>query len=228
VRSLPRLRESVARASRTVPGLGQLVDAHFVRRLARDLRRFNDVLASEGLVDVVWLTEGVLLGLAREGRLLRHDRDADFGILREDLPRLLDAASALSSRGFKRHHRYYANDGRLAIVMFIRRRTFFEFVVFDREGDDLRYVAFDTNPDDLREFEGRVPDQPLVPVEFLGRRWMRHADPDRELTALYGDWRIPQTQWVWQRDELALYAQRAWLRPDVEWRDGEAVALELG
>ena len=64
-------------------------DRFFAHRLTADRRRINDLLATGDFSGRHWVRAGMLLDLVQEGGLLAHDRDADFGLLREDLPRLL-------------------------------------------------------------------------------------------------------------------------------------------
>ena len=40
-----------------------------------------------------------------------------------------------------------------------------------------------------------IPAQPLEDVAFLGRTWLKTRDHDAELTALYGNWRVPEPGW---------------------------------
>lgn len=69
----------------------------FERRLGPARRDVNDVLATTDLAERYWVWDGMLRGWAREGRLLRHDRDADFGIMAADVP-VFEAAAPTSLR----------------------------------------------------------------------------------------------------------------------------------
>jgi hypothetical protein len=201
------------------PGLQHVVRSFSGRLMAGDLRRLHDVLADTELDGRYWVWAGLLLGWAREGRLLRHDlRDADFGVLAEDLPRLEAALPALGAAGFRLEERAVANDGRVTFVRFCRRprwhRTVFEFFFFDVVDDQLRYFIHKWLADRPLEVEFRLPRQELVPFAFLGRTWLRHADAELELAANYGDWRTPQQSWSWFRDDRAFHSSRVWTRPD--------------
>jgi hypothetical protein len=49
-----------------------------------------------------WLAWGTLLGFHREGAILAHDRDVDFGVLEDDYQRILGASARLPE-GFTLH-----------------------------------------------------------------------------------------------------------------------------
>jgi hypothetical protein len=56
-----------------------------------------------------------------------------------------------------------------------------------------------------------------VPFEFLGASWLKARDHDRELTALYGEWREPKTDWRTDRDSPAVTDRQPWSRPPYRW-----------
>lgn len=206
-----------------VPGIGRQVarfsDRRFARRFVADLHRLHDVLEDTELSGRYWVWAGMLLGWAREGDLLAHDRDADFALRSEDLPRLVEAVPALRKAGFRTLHRFRNNAGQLTELTFRRHSAKFEFFVFEPVGDELRYFVYGWPPDHLIEVEARVPEQELVPFEFLGRIWLRHADYERELECMYGEWRVPQRNWNYLDDDRATVARSVWINSDISWSD---------
>ena len=67
----------------------------------RDLRRLHDVLAATGFGGRYAVCGGMLLGWAREGRLLLDDvRDADFVFDAGDAPAFAAAVPMLARAGF--------------------------------------------------------------------------------------------------------------------------------
>ena len=75
-------------------------------RFVANLQLLNDVIAQTALAERYWLWGSVLLGWAREGRLLGHDAaDADFGIFAADEADWLSATPSLASAGFQPPHR---------------------------------------------------------------------------------------------------------------------------
>lgn len=208
------------RLSRT-PGLDRafvrLNDQLFVRQFARDLCRLHDVLSGTDLAGRYWVWSGMLLGWAREGALIAHDRDADFGLVPEDLSRLLRATPALRRAGFQPLHQFRNNEGRVTELMFRRHRAMFDFCVLEPVDGMLRYYVYGWLPEDLIEVEAQLPNQELVTFDFLGRTWLRHADYERELEMMYGDWRTPQRDWDCVHDDKAAVCHRPRVNLDTSW-----------
>jgi hypothetical protein len=69
------------------------------RALRRIVRQAAATLDANG-VDY-WCDFGTLLGLHREGDIIRGDKDADFCVLESEKPRLLAAAPALDAAGLR-------------------------------------------------------------------------------------------------------------------------------
>lgn len=189
----------------------------FARRFIRDLRQLHDVLAETEISGRYWMWAGMLLGWAREGAPIAHDRDADFAILPEDLPRLINALPALRRAGFKPHLEFHNNEGNVTELALRCHRTKFEFFIFEPVDDMLRYFVYGWPPNSLVELEGRIPAQKLVPFEFLGRTWLRHDDFERELTWMYGDWHTPKKDWNYLSDDLAIVSRQVWTNTDTSW-----------
>lgn len=203
-----------------IPGFGavaRLSDRLFARRFIPDLRRLHDVLEGTELAGRYWVWAGMLLGWAREGGLLAHDRDADFALLPDDLPKLLSAVPALRRAGFRPLQMFRNNEGNVTEVTFCRHTAKFEFFVMEPADGMLRYFVYGYPPDRLIEVEARVSDQELVPFEFLGRTWLRHADYERELKSMYGDWQTPQRSWDYLQDDQAIVSRHPWTHTDLSW-----------
>lgn len=204
-----------------VPGIGRFIarvsDRQFARRFIPDLLRMHDVLEGTELAGRYWVWAGMLLGWAREGGLLAHDRDADLALLPEDLPKLLAAVPALRRAGFHPLHMFRNNEGNITEVTFCRHTAKFEFFVMEPVDDMLRYYVYGYPPDHLIEVEAQVPNQELVPFEFLGRTWLRHADYEGELKSMYGDWRTPHRGWDYLQDDQAQVSRRAWVNTNISW-----------
>lgn len=189
--------------------------------MAADLRRLNDALSTTELAGHYWVWGGMLIGWARENALLKHDTDADFGMMAEDLWRLDRAMPAIRAAGFRPWSRLTANDGAVAELAFRRRAAKFEFFVYNQVGSELRYHVFGTSEGQLRQFEALIPAQPLVSFRFLRRSWQRHADVDLELSSIYGDWRHPNPSWDYMTDDRAIRSSSPALHAQMDW-DGSS------
>lgn len=221
-----RLRTYLARRATQVPVVGPLFarvhDRVFARTFEPDLQLIHDVLERTELAGRYWVWAGLLLGWAREGAPLRHDRDADFAIRPEDVERLLAAVPALRRAGFLPLMRFRSNDGRVTELTLRRHGAKFEFFVFFPEGDRLRYYTYGGPRHRPVQIGALVDAQPLAPFEFVGRTWLAPADYEAELAAMYGDWRTPKRDWDYLTEDLAAVDRVPW-RPTSTWWDGEGV-----
>ena len=62
-------------------------------------------------------------------------------------------------------------------------------------GDRFRYKNYALHGGAPSHRVCEIPAQPLEDVTFLERTWLKTRDYDAELTALYGDWRVPEPGW---------------------------------
>jgi hypothetical protein len=189
--------------------------AIYAPRLARNLRRLNDALADTALADHYWVWGGLLLGWAREGRILRHDcHDADFAFCAADRERFDAAAPALVDAGFAPRYRYRSNAGHPTEFTFMRGRAKFEFFEMAPAGDALRYFVYGgAGP---LQAAAEIPAQPLEAFTFLARQWLKPRDHAAELTAMYGDWSVPNRSWSYMND-LAICSREPWINRDHGW-----------
>ncbi len=109
----------------------------------RDLRRLNDVLAASPLANRFSVCGGLLLGWARDGRVLSEDvRDADFAYFAEDATEFNWAARALVRSGFKADVRYFNNEGDPVEHVFRYHGARFEFFALHRREGRVRYFMY--------------------------------------------------------------------------------------
>jgi phosphorylcholine metabolism protein LicD len=174
----------------------------------------NDALAQTALSSRYWVWGGMLLGWAREGRILAHDADADFAFFREDLDSFRSAIPSLAQAGFELNHAFVNNDGRMTEYVFYKDHLKFEFFETDRQGDHCRYWSF--YPPDRLEMTGLVLWDGLSKFDFLGRTWLKPADHEAHLAATYGDWRTPRSDYNYVTDEKSIVARCRWER-NIVW-----------
>lgn len=215
------LAKGGVRRLKEVPVLGPAVsfvaDRTFAHFFVADLRLLHDVLAETDFANRYWVWAGMLLGYAREGSLLAHDRDGDFALFPDDLPRLFEVVPKLQRAGFAPIQQFRNSQGDVTELTFRRHWANFEFFVFTPVGHRLRYTVYGYPPHNLVEVDAEIASQELVPFEFLGRTWLKHADHESELTAMYGDWRVPQTKWNYLCDDRAIVATRPWTNTMTAW-----------
>jgi len=191
------------------PGGTPVVLAAAKHLYRRELRRLNDVLAATPAAGCFWVWAGLLLGWAREGDVLSHDLDdADFAFLEADLAKVRNSVPALVNAGFLLRSVLRNNDGVLTGLFFERFGIHFDFFKLIPVQDRFRYYGYFRGVQVVFE----IPAQSLEPFELFDRRWLKAKDHDRDLTALYGDWRTPQLGWRTDRDSPAIISRELWRR----------------
>jgi hypothetical protein len=178
----------------------------------RRLRRFHDVMARTPMAERYWFSGGALLGWAREGRLLTHDAlDVDFHYLAQDEDRFEASLPILAREGFRTSRRFpnvraEVEPTQWALSCEDAIFDFFRIEECDGHFRSRSYGGLGVKP---TENILALPAQPLEDFEFLGRRWLKPADHDAELTALYGSWRIPDPHFDYMQG-CAIVQRRPW------------------
>ncbi|MCW0212419.1 MAG: hypothetical protein OJJ54_03595 [Pseudonocardia sp.] len=181
------------------------------------LHILNDTLESCGLRDRCWLWGGLLLGWAREGRILPHDvGDADFCYASSD-DQVFDSFFAeLERRGYRRWFVYRSStSGEISERVFLRKGSKFEFFRMTEVSDGdagkvLQFSVFTNIGSAPVECVGQLPEQKFEPVDFIDRTWTKPADHAALLELHYGDWRTPDPNWDFRSDGTYV-SFRPWL-----------------
>ena len=150
---------------------------------------------------------GTLLGLIREGRLIRHDLDIDFGVFAEeneyDWEKLY---TVLSSVGFGAL-RWFENDGAILEMAFsspASRKVHVDFFTCRSSGGKMISHSFYRVPGRAYGAENErsmfVDTFPLIsrfqPKEFMGVKVSIPTNAEALLEATYtSSWRIPVMNW---------------------------------
>ncbi len=122
------------------------------REAVRGLRKFYDALVGTPIEGRYWVFGGVLLGWAREGRLLSGDLlDVDLAYLDADHERFLDSVSALVEAGFRTTERRSNSQRCYSVHKFQRRGIRYEFFRHDEEHDRWRTSWFDASTELVSE-----------------------------------------------------------------------------
>jgi hypothetical protein len=203
--------------ARRIPALRR----RMIELLAADLRDLHDVLERTNLDGHYWVWAGLLLGWAREGAILPHDNDADFGVTDADFHRLVSAVPEITKAGFRCDRRFVNNDGIVTQLVFIRHGARFDFFRMFPEAGRLRFFAYSAGKDGAVQLEQSVPEQATVPFTFLDRTWLKHEDHYLELRTMYGAWQIPDPSWSYL-EGAAIDARHPWRVPEYKWRGGAA------
>jgi hypothetical protein len=179
-----------------------------------NMHRLHDAFDRSPMAGRYWIWAGLLLGWAREGRVLPHDiGDADFGFDSCDDEIFDRAEPYLLEAGFRRWFSFRNSQGELTERVYTRSGFKFEFFRMRDVGADTHQVhVYYPGDDGPIELVSRIPKQELEPFEFLGRTWMKPLDHDLSLRSCYGNWRVPDPNWNAFADP-SLVAQRPWIPP---------------
>jgi hypothetical protein len=163
-----------------------------------------------------WVIGGLLIGWAREGRVLPHDsQDGDFGILQQDREAFLRSVPALVAAGFEPLARYLDNRGIPVEYALRKDGARFDFFLHEPVGDHLRCTFFGVSPGpgDPRPIEmiSQFPHYGLAPMDFLGRAWLKPEDHEEFLTAEYGDWRSRRPAFDHRTDDRSVIQVNWWM-----------------
>jgi hypothetical protein len=199
------------RAPRHLPLVGDRYWRYRRTLFERDMRLLNDTLAGSTLDGRYWVWGGLLLGWAREGRVLPHEIDADLAFSADDQEHFGMAEPRLIAAGFRPWFNFRNRSGHLTERVFVRHGFKFEFFCMDNLGEDRHeYHVYGPGRLGPVELVGHLPRQELEPFDFLGRTWMKPRDHELLLRTCYGDWRTPNTNWC-MFDELSLVEGHAWV-----------------
>ena len=184
-----------------------------ISRFQEDLVLLHKVLESTPLAGRYWVIGGLLIGWAREGKVLDHDsHDADFGYLEKDREQFLSAAPHLIAAGFAPVHRFVSNAGVAVEHRFQRNQAMFDFFEHTDSAAGLSYTSFGYLPQQGMRMEilSRLPAYGLAPMSFLGRTWLKPDDHEWYLTSIYGDWTVPNPDYDYKTDDRSIVSSRPW------------------
>lgn len=164
-----------------------------------NFRDANEVLRGLGLT--YWADCGTLLGLVREGDLLKHDLDVDFGVLGTEGH--LRVVSWMNALGFKLYCTYGSvNNG--YEQRFARGNSKVDVFYFYplKDGRVWSGTWWRAKHLIVSEFDNYFT--PTKGQDFKGERVFLPAQPEKALEARYGDWKTVQKKWRWFRDPLCI------------------------
>jgi hypothetical protein len=172
-----------------------------------NLREISSVLEKKGVKH--WVTDGSLLGLVRENKLLDHDADTDIGLFGHNFDfRVLEM---LETRGFTLEHTF--GDPRSSLEIALKRDgvktdLFFFYRVWKLNGKlpslRFRHSAFhDFTSETYRRIDYFYKPFGVMKKTFRDGRFPIPRKPERFLVQKYGvDWQTPVIKWDYAFDPL--------------------------
>jgi hypothetical protein len=180
-----------------------------VRGLSEGAVLLNRIFADAGVAGKYWLCGGAVLGLARSGGFLAHDRDLDFHYFAEDWP----AFEALKKSGFRLRYTWFSNSGHPTEYVFVYNGVKFEFFEAQRMGDRFTWYSYCRRrfKRPARQFLNAVPADEFDQVTLFDCSWSCPRNKEQYLEALYGEeWRIPRKDYVYYMDSMAIIKREPW------------------
>ena len=171
----------------------QFAQRIFIRRgrFIENLQKLSDLIEKSELAGRVWIVGGLVLGLMREGKLLKHDFDADFAFFESDHDGFQRLIPILGQAGFHSRHRWTNSEGRVTEYTFLKNGAKFEFFIHTLSSDRKQVRWFAYHGRKKLEFERELPWHGTRQVLFLGRLWPIPDRTEKYLESQYGNWRIP-------------------------------------
>ena len=167
-------------------------DAEFKAQAIANFKDVKKVL--DDLHIPFFLSNGTLLGCIREKDLIPHDSDIDLGIFIEDLDNKEDLIKGkLLDLGFHLFGEYGTKDNGYELSFKRKAKIDLFFYYHDENGDTMS--VYGTRPQTKYVYP-RI--NPLITTEFLGELVFIPYDFEAYLTAQYGDWRTPVTEWNYE------------------------------
>lgn len=129
-----------------------------------------------------WLDFGTLLGFHREGGIIPHDIDADFGMHEKSYERVIANKHLLSPKV-----KFYDTSHRHRGPKFYFNYKGFDVDIYFYEdlGNAVRNYENTSWPNERREISKELV-YPLQPIKFLGKASMIPAKPKAYLEYIYG------------------------------------------
>ncbi len=168
-----------------------------------------DALREAGIE--AFLAYGTLLGAVREGKLLGHDSDADLGYV-----------SHLSHPVDVIRESFRIQRALIALGYRITRYSALAFKVDVEEGDGVVRgldvfggFLMDGHLHLMGEIREPFEEEwifPLGATTLEGRTFPAPADPDRLLTATYGNWRVPDPAFKFAPPDTTVRRLNGWFR----------------
>ena len=174
--------------------LGIKPKPHNTKNIEKNIIEAHKILNSIGVKH--WLTDGTLLGFYRDGKILPHDIDADFGVFIKDYK--YEIVTAFEKKGWKHIYTF----GRISVgfeLTFEKEGEHLDLFFFYEEGDKYWHGAWANAGGKKRYLIKYYYDKfDLKEADFLGEKFLIPADTEHYVETKYGkNWRTPVKNWDW-------------------------------
>jgi len=142
-----------------------------------------------------WLEFGTLLGVVRDGKLIRHDFDLDLGVFIDDYSE--DIKDAFSKYGFEYQHGFKIYDDSGREQTFKKSNVCVDLFYFIKNEATMHCHIFGMQPDKTRKIrQVNTKFSGFKEIEFAGKKFNIPKDEIQRLKDTYGDeYTIPIKGW---------------------------------
>ncbi len=167
---------------------------HNSKNIEKNIVEAHKILNSIGVTH--WLTDGTLLGFYREGKILSHDIDADFGVFIKDYKK--EIIDAFVQNGWELELVF----GKISLgfeLSFKKDNEKVDLFFFYEEDNKFWHGAWIAKGRKKRNLIKYYYDKfELKETEFLGEKFLIPADTEHYIETKYGkSWRTPVKEWDW-------------------------------
>ena len=167
------------------------------------IKKMQKILEKTGYL--FFFDMGTLLGMVREGRLLKHDMDIDIGVIVTEEAHKTQLRTLLASSGAQLKYEYVVPELGIIEQSYLYQGVKFDISYYYREVDqDVCYLMY---RDPAKAYSNLQMDvvQLTCPtitattkVAFQGLKVNAPANPEAYLAVRYGEnWRIPDKKYVY-------------------------------
>lgn len=173
------------------------------RQGVRIIQKMQKILDDTGFV--FFFDMGTLLGIVREGRLLKHDMDVDIGVIVDGEEDKSVLKNLLVTAGAQLKYEYVVQELGTIEQSYLYKGVKFDISYYYREADgDVCYLMYRDPEKIYRDFQMDVVKLTcptvvaVTKVSFQGLQINAPINPEAYLAVRYGEnWRIPDKKYVY-------------------------------
>lgn len=153
----------------------------------------------------IWFyTYGSLLGLIREGQLLKHDRDIDIGIIEDKNFSWKELETTLEKNGFELLHQFLLNP-KITERTYVYKNIRIDFFLYSNNKEIATSYVYFRKPsyqykDNLEFSVSALKSHKIIKIKTLeieGSQYKVPENSEEYLADIYGkSWKIPNPNWV--------------------------------
>ncbi len=149
-----------------------------------------------------WLEFGTLLGVVRDGKLIKHDSDLDLGVFIQDYSPSIRVA--FEKAGFEYKHGFTVSDQSAREQTFTLQNVSVDLFYFTKDDSSMHCHIFGLQPDKTRKIRQiNTCNSGFKLVKFEGKEFNIPQDEIQRLVDTYGDdYKIPLKGWHTPNDAL--------------------------